>query len=92
MIKSYKHRGLRKLWNKNDASGIDPRLLRKVRSRLSALNAAAEIRELDIPGFFLHRLKGNDATWSIPISGNWRITFSIEQNGDIRDVDLVDYH
>jgi proteic killer suppression protein len=30
-------------------------------------------------------------TWSISVSGNWRITFTIER-GEITNLDLEDYH
>lgn len=91
MIRSFKNRGLKRLWNRNDASAIDPRLLQKVQSRLSALNVAAKIEDLNMPGFYLHKLKGTESTWSIRVSGNWRITFHFE-NGDAYSVDLADYH
>ena len=44
------------------------------------------------PGWRVHQLSGDRAgTWSFSVSGNWRITFVIE-DGDIADLDLEDYH
>ncbi|HXC12216.1 MAG TPA: type II toxin-antitoxin system RelE/ParE family toxin [Stellaceae bacterium] len=44
------------------------------------------------PGWRVHQLQGGRAgTWSISVSGNWRLTFDIRQN-EIRDLDLEDYH
>lgn len=91
MITAFKNRGLKRLWDRNDASAIDPRLVRKVQNRLSALNVTTKIEDLNIPGFYLHKLKGSKTTWSIRVSGNWRITFRFK-NGDADSVDLIDYH
>jgi len=45
-----------------------------------------------LPGYRLHQLKENRAgTWSVTVSGNWRVTFSFEGE-DAFDVDLEDYH
>ncbi|MGH7848643.1 MAG: type II toxin-antitoxin system RelE/ParE family toxin [Candidatus Binatia bacterium] len=47
---------------------------------------------MDLPGFKLHRLKGGlKDFWSVTVRANWRVIFRFEQ-GDARDVDLIDYH
>jgi proteic killer suppression protein len=44
------------------------------------------------PGWRIHQLTGDRAgTWSISVSGNWRVTFRIE-DGEIFNLDLEDYH
>lgn len=92
MIKTIKHRGLRRLYEDDDSSGVLNQHLGKIRRILLALDQAGEIRALDLPGFRLHPLKGDlKGFWSITVSGNWRIIFRFEQ-GDAFDVDLVDYH
>ena len=59
---------------------------------LADLDSAGRPEYLDMPGYRLHRLKGRLRDyWSLSISGNWRITFRFEE-GDVYDVDLVDYH
>ena len=59
---------------------------------LADLNAAIRPRDLDLPGYRLHPLKGTlKGFWSVWISANWRIIFRFE-NGDVFDVDLIDYH
>ena len=59
---------------------------------LADLDIASMPSDVDLPGYRLHPLKGNlKGMWSISISGNWRITFRFEE-GDVYDVDLVDYH
>jgi proteic killer suppression protein len=92
MIKTIKHRGLRRLYEDDDSSGVLSQHLGKIRRILLALDYAGEVRALDLPGFRLHPLKGDlKGFWSITVSGNWRIIFRFEQ-GDAFDVDLVDYH
>jgi proteic killer suppression protein len=92
MIKTIKHRGLRRLYEDDDSSGVLSQHVGKIRRILLALDQAGEIRALDLPGFRLHPLKGDlKGFWSITVSGNWRIIFRFEQ-GDAFDVDLVDYH
>jgi len=65
-----------------------PRLIRL----LDALDSAEEVEELNVPGWFLHRLKGDlKYLWSLRVSGNWRLTF-VFQDGDVEIVNLEDYH
>jgi toxin HigB-1 len=92
MIASFKNRALKKYWTKNDASGIRPDWVAKVRIALSRLDASAQPEQMDIPGFGFHRLTGDLAgRYSVTISRNWRMTFG--WNGeDAIDVDLEDYH
>jgi len=86
------HKGLGRFFAKDDRRALDAKLLPRIERILDALDRAAAIAELDIPGFKLHRLTGNRKdTWSISASGNWRITFRFE-NGDAYDVNLEDYH
>jgi len=64
----------------------------RLRRQLDVLNRARSTSDLNLPGYRLHRLKGNRAdSWSITASGNWRITFRFE-DADACDVDLEDYH
>jgi toxin HigB-1 len=62
-------------------------------ARLDALDAATELRQLDLPGFRLHPLKGEQAgRWAIDVNGPWRITFEWSEGGDAQRVDLEPYH
>ena len=64
----------------------------RLRRQLDVLNRARSTRDLNLPGYRLHQLKGNRAgTWSVTVSGNWRVTFTFEGE-DAYDVDLEDYH
>ncbi|MCA9435481.1 MAG: type II toxin-antitoxin system RelE/ParE family toxin, partial [Candidatus Omnitrophica bacterium] len=75
MIKSFKHKGLRKFFLTGNASGIRSDQAERIRMRLAALDTARRIEDMDIPGFRLHPLKGKrKGSWAIDVSGNWRIT------------------
>ncbi len=80
------------MYEDGDGRGINAALRTKAERVLSALDAARSAQALDLPGLRLHALKGDRAGfWAISVSGNWRITFRIEDN-DVFDVDLEDYH
>jgi toxin HigB-1 len=73
--------------------GVRPDLKKRSLARLDALDAATELRQLDLPGFRLHPLKGGQAgRWAIDVSGPWRITFEWSGDGDAHRVDLEQYH
>jgi toxin HigB-1 len=60
--------------------------------QLSALDTAQTIRDLDIPGFRLHPLKGKlKGRWAVSVSGNWRLTFEFKE-GHVQLLDYEDYH
>ena len=92
MIKSFKHKGLERLFIKGSASGVQTSYAPRITLVLDAIDAAEQVKELDLPGFRLHRLKGDKRNlWSVTVSANWRITFEFE-NGDAYILDLEDYH
>lgn len=92
MIRTIKHRGLKRLFEQGDPSKVRADQLKRIRDVLAHLDRAVEWSDIDLPGYRLHRLKGNlKGHWSVTISGNWRITFRFE-DGEALDVDLVDYH
>jgi len=92
MIKSFKHKGLEKFYEKGVASGINAAHKKRVKLQLVALDTATVIEDMDIPGFDLHPLKGQrKGIWAIKVSGNWRITFKFE-NGDAYILNYEDYH
>jgi len=71
---------------------VAPELAARLRRQLDVLNRARSTADMNIPGYRLHRLKGDRAgTWSVSVSGNWRVTFTFEA-ADAFDVDLEDYH
>jgi toxin HigB-1 len=92
-IRSTRHRGLRRLIEDDDEREIRGDLVRRVRNILAALIAAQDVGGVaGPPGWRVHQLSGNRAgTWSISVSGNWRITFDVEDD-EISSLNLEDYH
>lgn len=90
---SVRHKGLQRLIESDDERGIRPDLVRRVRNILAALHVAQDVEGIfGPPGWRIHQLTGDrKGTWSISASGNWRITFRIEED-EIADLDLEDYH
>ena len=93
IIRSIRHRGLRRFIEDDDPREIRGDLVNRTRNILTALVAAGGIEGVRGPtGWRLHQLTGDRAgTWSLSVSGNWRITFEIV-GGEIVNLDLEDYH
>ena len=92
MIKKFKHKGLKLLFDSGNAKGINPQHWARIRKILALLETAESIEDMNLPGLELHPLKGErKGEWAVKISGNWRITFNLEK-GDAFDVDYEDYH
>jgi proteic killer suppression protein len=92
MIESFRHKGLRRLFDSDDRRLLAPDMVDRIRIILGALDAADKIDDLDRPSFRLHPLKGDRRSqWSITVRANWRIVFRFE-DGNARNLDLVDYH
>ena len=76
MIVAFRHKGLKRLFEKDDASGIRSDLLDKVRTILLQLDEAETIEDMRITSFHLHPLKGDKkGLWSVTVRANWRIVF-----------------
>ncbi len=92
MIRSFKHKGLEKFFLKGTKSGIQARHAARLRVILGRLNAATNPKDMDLPGLRLHELSGRrKETWSVWVSGNWRVTFRFE-GMDAEAIDYEDYH
>ena len=92
-IRSTRHRGLRRLIEEDEDREISPDLVKRVRRIMTVLIAAENMAGVvGPPGWRIHQLTGDRAgTWSISVSGNWRITFEIEGEA-ITNLNLEDYH
>jgi proteic killer suppression protein len=92
-IIGFKHKGLKRLYEDDDARGLPAALAPKIHRMLGALEVATMIEDMGLyPGWRLHRLKGDRVgVWSLTITGNWRLIFKFVE-GDAYDLDLVDYH
>lgn len=92
MIRTFRHKGLKRLFEGDNPSGVRADQVKRLRDVLVHLDLARHPTDLDLPGYRLHPLRGElKGHWSVTISGNWRILFRFEA-GDAFDVDLVDYH
>jgi toxin HigB-1 len=92
MIASFRHRGLKRLFERGDRSKVRGDMADRLENILSVLDDAEGPADLDLPGFRLHPLKGDRAgQWAITVRANWRVTFRFD-GADVVDVDLVDYH
>ncbi len=92
MIKSFRHKGLRKFFETGSTSGVQASHAKRLRMQLAALDTAQAIEDMSIPGFALHPLKGEmRGRWSISVNGNWRLTFEF-QDGNADVLDYEDYH
>jgi len=92
MIKSFRHKGLRQLFQTGSASGVKATHAKRLRMQLAALDTAQTIDDMDIPGFRLHPLQGDSrGRWSITVNGNWRVTFEY-RDGNAYVLDYEDYH
>lgn len=92
MIKNFRHKGLKLLYEKGDRRKIRADHAEKIRSILFMLEQMESMDDLAYPGLRLHPLKGDLANfWSVTVSANWRIIFCF--NGeDASEIDLIDYH
>ncbi|PQJ84514.1 type II toxin-antitoxin system RelE/ParE family toxin [Aliivibrio sifiae] len=92
MIKTFKHKGLKKFFETGSKAGIQAKHDRKLRMQLAAIDTATIIDDVDLPGFKLHPLKGGrDGIWSITVNGNWRVTFEFV-DGNAYILNYEDYH
>ena len=92
MIRSFKHRGLKRLYEEDDRRAIRPDLVDDVQEILTVLDDAGSAIDLNLPGYRLHPLKGNlKGFWAVTVRANWRIIFRFE-GPDVFDIELIDYH
>lgn len=92
MIESFAHKGLKRLFEKNDPKGLNPDHVEKITLILTTLDAAETVEALNIPSFRLHRLTGDlKGFLAVTVRANWRIIFRFA-DGAASEVNLVDYH
>ena len=92
MIQSFRHKGLKRLFENSETKGIRSDHVEKIENILAVLNRARKSEDMNLPGFRLHPLKGDlKGFWSVTVRANWRVIFRFEE-GHACDVDLIDYH
>lgn len=94
-IRNVIHRGLKRFIERDDASGLAPAVVEKVRNIVSFLQDMQDEEELqDVQSWKAHQLRGDrKGTWSLSVTRNWRMTFGIDRAAsEIIDLDYEDYH
>lgn len=92
MIRSIRHKGLKRLYEDDDPRGVIAEHAQKLRDILARLDAAGDVSDLNLPGLRLQPLKGKyQGFWAVTIRANWRVIFRFTDREPI-DVDYVDYH
>jgi proteic killer suppression protein len=91
MIKRFKSKPLRGLWENNTTAKIDQKMHERILRRLDILDAATKPEDMNIAGFNFHPLKGKPQRYSVHVNGPWCITFEFE-GGDAYRVDFEQYH
>lgn len=90
--RSFRHRGLKRFYERGDKSGIRPDLRERVEVMLAQLDVASSPEAMRLPRYRLHALKGElKGYWSVTVRANWRIIFRFEGE-DVHDIELIDYH
>jgi proteic killer suppression protein len=92
VIRTFRHKGLKRLFEDDDRRRLPANDVDKIRRILARLDAARAPEDMDAPGFKLHALKGDlKGLWAVTVRANWRVIFRFE-GGHAFDVDYLDYH
>ena len=92
-LKSFVHKGLKSLYLDDDAKGVPPDAVDKLRAMLTFLQDLGKLEQLySFPLWKAHQLTGaRKGFWSLHVTRNWRLTFAIK-NGAIVRINYEDYH
>jgi len=91
MIISFRHKGLKELFETGASAKVAPELGARCLRRLDALNQAALPEDMNMPGYDFHGLKGVPKRYTVHVNGPWCLTFEFN-DGDAARVDLEQYH
>lgn len=91
MIRSFRHAGLRGLFETGRSARVRPDLQRRVLQWLKVLDQAAVLSDLNVPGFNFHKLQGKPLRQSLHVNGPWCVTFEWEDGEAVR-ANLEQYH
>jgi proteic killer suppression protein len=92
VIRTFRHKGLDRFFSNSERRGIDAKQADRIRRILDRLDAAVKPEDMNLSGLKFHGLSGSrKGTYSVWVSGNWRITFEFD-GGDAVKVNLEDYH
>ncbi len=94
-VKSFEHKGLKRLYEKGQVQGVPPDSRGKLKNMLGFLDAMSDLQELKTPALMwkAHELKGDrKGTWALSVTANLRLTFRVDGQGQLCDLNLEDYH
>ncbi len=93
-FESIRHKALRSFVETGRTKGLPGNVVDRLRKMLAYIAAMDNVEELKIPpNYGAHELTGDrKGTWSLTVTKNWRMTFQLNKDGDIKDLDLEDYH
>lgn len=92
-IRSFAHKGLKRLYLEDHTRGLPPDAVDKLRAMLTFLQDMRDVEELRaLPQWKAHPLTGDrGGAWSLHVTRNWRLTFRVADGG-IEEVNFEDYH
>ena len=91
MIRSFRSKALKRLWNDANPAGIKPDQVQRVERVLLELDAASRPEDMNLPGYRFHALHGRPTRYSVTVTRTWRMTFEWDGEDAVR-VDYEDYH
>jgi toxin HigB-1 len=94
-IRTFAHKGLKRLYQDDNAKGVPPDAADKLRKMLAYLDNIETVGELRaLTAWKAHTLSGDrKGTWSLSVTRNLRLTFRIDlAQREICDLNLEDYH
>jgi len=92
MIKSWKHKGLKRFYDTGSTASIQQKHANKLHDILQVLDSATNPEQMNLPGLAFHALIGDlKGFYSVKVNANWRVIFAFEGNDPIL-VDYLDYH
>lgn len=93
-FESIRHKALRSFAETGRAKGLPGNVVERLRKMLAYISVVQSVEELKIPpNYGAHELTGDrKGTWSLTVTKNWRMTFRVNSDGNVEDLDLEDYH
>jgi proteic killer suppression protein len=94
-IRSFAHKGLKRLYTEDSTKGVPRDTVDKLRKMLGFFDNMEDPEELRaLRAWKLHALTGDrKGTWSLSVTRNLRLTFRIDApEREFYDVNLEDYH
>ena len=91
MIRSFRHKGLKELFETGQTRRIAPAFHKRLRYRLDLLDHLVTLQGFNLAGLYPHPLHGTPKRHAISVNGPWRLTFGWDGE-HVTDVDFEQYH